>query len=346
MVKTKLDKLIICSLVGLLLCDAALHFFNYREQKNIIENLKNHKSVVSDIGDQFKRTISEYKLNALFDGKYDNNNFLMNNPIVHNQESMNFDEIIKSLYDIVSVGRYKSENGEEFKVHKFGKAVAWNDMKEEPYFITVEHVAKLAKVMDYPFDDGKPKTQCTLQNTEHFLMIDSENGEQYEIGRNMSEFSLFKLEEVLSNYRLDMELLHIPKKDLPDSVNINFFPYGIGRNSELNYGDMVYLIGNPFHKGINIRKGNVSMTEAQEKDFRGAPNKYFTTSVPVSPGDSGNVFIALRDGKPELVGLAQSVHKDNMCISTVLGIDAIMEEIGNAGITSLYESMQDKMFIN
>ena len=270
----------------------------------------------------------------------------MNNPILHKKESMNFNEVMKSLYDIVSIGRYKSENGEEFKVHKFGKSVALNDKEDESYLLTVDHVVQLAKTMDYPFDDGKPKTQCTLQKTEHYLMIDPENGKQYEIGNNISEFSLFKLEDVLSDYRLDMALFHIPKKDLPDSVNINFFPYGIGRNSELNYSDMVYLIGNPFHKGINIRKGNVSMTEAQEKDFRGAPNKYFTTSVPVSPGDSGNIFIALRDGKPELVGLAQSVHKDNMCISTVLGIDAIMEEIGNAGITSLYESMQDKMFIN
>ncbi|MEA3514897.1 MAG: S1C family serine protease [Nanoarchaeota archaeon] len=344
MVNNIFKNLMLFSFGGLVLCNAALHYIDYTKQKNIVKEVKYNQDLVKHIGSQLPKILPKYELETLLDKEYDQNNFLMNNPILNSEESMNFNEVVKSLYDIVSVGRYKSENGEEFKVHKFAKSVAWNDKKDEPYFFTVEHVAQLAKVMDYPFDDGKPKTQCTLQKTEHFLMIDPENGKQYEIGRNMSEFSLFKLEEVLSNYRLDMALLHIPKKDLPDSVNINFFPYGIGRNSELNYGDMVYLIGNPFHKGINIREGIVSMREAQENNFRGAPNKYFTTSVPVSPGDSGNLFIALRDGKPELVGLAQSVHKDNMCISTVLGIDAIMEEIGNAGITSLYESMQDKMF--
>ena len=175
-------------------------------------------------------------------------------------------------------------------------------------------------------------------------MIDLKNNKQYKAGCNISDFSTLKLKKVLGNYKLDIALFHIPKKNLPDSVNINCFPYGIGKKSELNYGDMVYVIGNPYHKGVNIREGIVSMKNALEKNFRGAPDKYFTTSVPISSGDSGNPFIALRDGKPELVGLAQSVHKDNMCISAVLGIDAIMDEIGNAGITSLYESMQDKMF--
>ena len=125
---------------------------------------------------------------------------------------------------------------------------------------------------------------------------------------------------------------------------MNCYPYSIGTKSELELGDIVYIIGNPLYRGLNLRDGIVS-SKSQYYAKKGiSKEEYFTTSLPISPGDSGCPVIALRDGKIELIGLAQSVLKDNVCVSHVVGIDAIMESIKGAGVPDLYESLQNKMY--
>ena len=88
----------------------------------------------------------------------------------------------------------------------------------------------------------------------------------------------------------------------------------------------------------------MSRKDAPIKSHPKNAEKYFTTSIPTSPGDSGGPIVALRDGNIELVGLMESVSTKNSCISFAVGIDAIMERIKDEGLTDLYESMQDKMY--
>lgn len=285
-------------------------------------------------------------LEALLDQKYDQNNFLMNNPLINQEKKMDFNKIAESIYDIKTRGQYSNKAGGKVIAEKYGKALALQDSKGEQYLLTVSHIVKANKTLSRIIGSNEPQYDPKIKKTisydctesKNYLMIDLKNGLPYKLGMKKNNYSDIPLTKIFDDKGLDAALFRIPK-----GTKLNCYPYDIGKKSELELGDRVYIIGNPLYRGTNLREGIISgKSRYFSKD--GTSNKdYFTTSLPISPGDSGCPVIALRDGKIELVGLAQSVLQANVCISFIVGIDAIMDRIKNADTPNIYKSLQDRM---
>ena len=113
--------------------------------------------------------------------------------------------------------------------------------------------------------------------------------------------------------------------EIPKDVSVRPFPYSLGNSDELEIGNLVYVLGNPMLSGLNVREGIVSALSFP--DFKDA----FSVSNGVYPGDSGMPAIAIRDGKFELVGLAQVALSDGRIyaahVGGVLSINTIRRAI-------------------
>lgn len=83
----------------------------------------------------------------------------------------------------------------------------------------------------------------------------------------------------------------------------------VGNSDELEIGTELVVIGNSFLKGINIKKGIVSILDLSDKyKILGSQseNEYkysFLIDCPIVPGDSGSPVLALKNNKYFLVGV-------------------------------------------
>jgi hypothetical protein len=91
------------------------------------------------------------------------------------------------------------------------------------------------------------------------------------------------------------------KLDLRQTLGVRVFTYPFGKAKELEWGTFVYLFGYPSGYRM-VTKGIVS---SPNKDAKGS----FIVDAVVSPGASGSIALAIRDGVPnfELVGLVKLI---------------------------------------
>ena len=89
---------------------------------------------------------------------------------------------------------------------------------------------------------------------------------------------------------LDLAVLKIGAKDLPTLP--------LGDSKQLEVGDYVVAIGNPFGLGQTVTSGIVSATDRPlgQDD----PRRFIQTDAPINPGNSGGALISLRG---ELIGI-------------------------------------------
>lgn len=89
---------------------------------------------------------------------------------------------------------------------------------------------------------------------------------------------------------LDLAVLKIGAKDLPTLA--------LGDSKQLQVGDYVVAIGNPFGLGQTVTSGIVSATDRPlgQDD----PRRFIQTDAPINPGNSGGALISL---KGELIGI-------------------------------------------
>lgn len=124
--------------------------------------------------------------------------------------------------------------------------------------------------------------------------------------------------------RLILETIGSNKGDIyiakPDKFVVNF-PCKPTRN--FNYGDKVYLIGNPSLKGFNIRKGYVSDLDGYGNEY-GKAEDSFGIDFPLQGGDSGCPVV---NDKFELIGLAKYVARNKFGYVNKIGLylDKIQE---------------------
>lgn len=339
---------------GLILVNSAFNYMAYKKsidiQKEIKQNQTTAQSIKQDLMSLPMQKYFKEGLEKILDQKYDSNDFLMNNPIYNTGRDMDFSKVSSSRYILRIKGEYESEDKDTLNCGKYSKMLALKDKNSEVYFLTLNHIVALEKeitkerkiIKDQK--EKKIKTKYVLKKISYSIMIDEKNGKEYSQKCDLDAFSYFGLNKIIDDQELDFALLHLPKENIPKNINFNFFPYAIGKKSELDQGNKLYLIGNAFNHGTNLRGGIVSMKNAPISIRPKNHKKYFTMSIPASPGDSGGLILALRDGNIELMGLMACVHKKNSCISYAVGIDAIMEKIKNGDVPDLYESMQDRMF--
>lgn len=121
------------------------------------------------------------------------------------------------------------------------------------------------------------------------IKVNSKN-KKYKIGDN-------KLETLVEDYKTDM---FIAKPNNP----ILDFPCPPSR--EVDYGDEIYLIGNPKMSGLNIRRGFISDLDGFG-NVLGEFDCVFGIDFPLHKGDSGCPVV---NKDFELVGLAKYVYAD------------------------------------
>jgi S1-C subfamily serine protease len=111
------------------------------------------------------------------------------------------------------------------------------------------------------------------------------------------------LKRIMADPELDIVLFELPGIELQS----NSLPCPVGNSDELTVGTFLYVVGNPFNSGINIREGIVSSLTGLEgiEQIEARRDDLFVISNGVAPGDSGGAVLGLRDGVPELVGLIQ-----------------------------------------
>jgi S1-C subfamily serine protease len=138
------------------------------------------------------------------------------------------------------------------------------------------------------------------------------------------EAETYEAEVVGSDPGLDLALL---KVDAPEKV---LHPLKLGRSSELEVGDPVVAIGNPFGLERTVTSGIVSALQRQIQ----APNGFsipqaIQTDAAINPGNSGGPLINA-DG--EVIGINAQIatggtSNGNVGIGFAIPIDTIREEL-------------------
>jgi S1-C subfamily serine protease len=140
----------------------------------------------------------------------------------------------------------------------------------------------------------------------------------------VSENREIALKEVLRDPNLDIALFEIPQDDLA----LPSLPCPVGNSNDLSVGNFLYVVGNPFNSGINVREGIVSSLLGLEgvEEIAVVRDNLFIISNGVVPGDSGGPVLGLRDGVPELVGLVQGTLGSTR-IGWAVKINPILESL-------------------
>jgi S1-C subfamily serine protease len=99
------------------------------------------------------------------------------------------------------------------------------------------------------------------------------------------------------------------KIESPQNVFLRVFNYPLGRSKELEWGSFVYVFGYPAGYRM-VTKGIVSLS--------GRPPGSFVVDAVVSPGASGSIALAIRDGVPhfELVGIIKMIPAQTSFVLT------------------------------
>lgn len=118
---------------------------------------------------------------------------------------------------------------------------------------------------------------------------------------------------------------------LPEEIvgGISVFPFALGKGGDLIRGNAVIVVSRPAQRrGVNARPGFVVNLGDYDLDRATFPEKklkeaehagvdlgetsqefFFQIAAPVFPGDSGGFVMAIRDGRPELVGIVSAVPR-------------------------------------
>ncbi|MCX6134062.1 MAG: serine protease [Ignavibacteriales bacterium] len=93
------------------------------------------------------------------------------------------------------------------------------------------------------------------------------------------------------------------------TANLRVFSYPLGKSKELEWGSFVYVFGYPAGYRM-VTKGIVSLSAK--------PQGSFVVDAVVSPGASGSIALAIRDGVPhfELVGMIKMIPAQTSYILT------------------------------
>ena len=248
------------------------------------------------------RNPTNVMLPPMIDGKYDNN------PILVNQRSMQIQRIIDSVYFLHTDTEFKLEDGEVITAELDSAGVLILDR----YILTVNHAV---------CHDSLQVEMLTPMGVQSIDVPAKKLAEQTYLNLHGTRI---RLEEVTKGKDDDIAIFRVP-----DDLQLNSFPYGIGNSDELQVGNFLYVIGNPMNYGINVREGIVSSMMAPEAIATILPHyeNAFMISNGVNPGDSGTPVIAIRDGKYELVGLSQGIFTNAQNLSWAIKINAIIHKL-------------------
>lgn len=187
-----------------------------------------------------------------------------------------------------------------------------------PYVFTNRHIVK-NYLSSARFGVGKEPDE--MQDEEYWLEIDPQGSwislKKIALSETEDDLAVFEMVEASGNY-----------------TTIPAPPFIIGRSDELKIGHVVFVAGSPAMHGFALRQGVVSgfgrtFSEGHKLPFGLKLKDVVIFSAPITTGDSGSPVIALRDGRPELVGIVASyLWYDNVAnFGVMIPIDLVVEKI-------------------
>jgi hypothetical protein len=251
------------------------------------------------------------KMNALLgiDGKYDNNNVLVN--------AANLDKFIDYKVNVASAVLFniKTSEGDFSFLPPPVEAPAIIIGK---YALMASHTSDSKMVREDLLSRISPSGGISdVEIVKHavFLIIGDKPIEMKEIYRDReNDFTLF---------------------ELPEGITAQNFPFLLGNSDELRIGNFIYMNGKPLGGYEVARPGHVTtLSVLYDGDgYKKDENKFGISQV-VQPGDSGSPIVIFRDGKPELVGICVGyigsggnvIRSNASKINTA--IDGIKEKLG------------------
>lgn len=123
---------------------------------------------------------------------------------------------------------------------------------------------------------------------------------------------------------------------VPDSVELQSFPYPIGNSDDLKIGNFLYQIGDRIGFFI-VKEGIVSSLKGppenrvKNTNVKYSSNNAFMITNGVNTGDSGSPVIAIRDGSFELVGLVQGEFTNMKRMGWAIRINTICKILKKEG---------------
>ncbi len=158
----------------------------------------------------------------------------------------------------------------------------------------------------------------------------------------LSDGRSFKARVLGTDARNDIALLKIEGKNLPVAP--------IGDSNQLQVGDWVIAVGNPFGFESTVTAGIVSALNRRVRGLRGLPDNLIQTDAAINQGNSGG---ALADSRGRLVGINTAIFSPsggNVGIGFAIPINQVREAVndilayGSIGIAWLgvgYASIAD-----
>ncbi|MBW3003145.1 serine protease [Candidatus Woesearchaeota archaeon] len=247
-----------------------------------------------------------------FDKKYDNHNMF-------HKDSL--EEMLNSTHKVyghitVEVTRFSYEGNKSKKSvtesikTATGSAVVIENDNRSVKLLTCNHCVTLPKFKDQYDPQKRPLVKYRVKDV-HFVLEEKESiiPEAYQPLVGVERFSTGpELRVIARDSAHDLAVVQT-KKRAGDWIK-RYKPWNRwGNSSELEPGDFVYVLGYSNDRGKHLFHGYMSSdgVEASKND-----DYYFYIDGSVNKGNSGGPVFALRDGKPELVGITRSKIPDGM----------------------------------
>lgn len=186
-----------------------------------------------------------------------------------------------------------------------------------PYVLALYHSVNVAQVQIPMFT---PQGFMTMQ-----MPADEVREEQHWLLESKDAQQRIFLQKIAAFPEEDFALFKMPDSAAPSHPTFTF-----GKSGELKIGNVAFILGSPHLWGAVIRPGIVSAFGAdlaltKEQSEALGQKDAIVLSIAVIGGDSGSPVLALRGGKPELVGLVNA--KINETLGSMIALDSMLEKI-------------------
>ncbi|MBW3015526.1 serine protease [Candidatus Woesearchaeota archaeon] len=265
-------------------------------------------------------------LGSAVDGKYDNHNLFCDDSLESLLEPTH--KINSTVqFELVSYS-YDTEGKRHEKVRRIsrsghGSGIVVDNNGERLKILTCDHVVPTPRKTRWY--DGKKRLVREIRNLKQRYVL-----EQFSLNLPIALPPVFgsanfsfglELDVAARDQRSDLALLETRLKDIKRIKGYKAFKRW-GNSDELKPGDFLYAVGYPFGLSKQVTDGRV----ASEVDKR---RLIYFSSACINPGNSGGPVYALRDGRPEFVGISQKTWYNGIS-GMIRGdvIKAFLEKIG------------------
>ncbi|MBW3015525.1 S1C family serine protease [Candidatus Woesearchaeota archaeon] len=302
------------------------------EKEGLLDRVKKYgKKVVAAGALAFSLLFSPYQayagtyfdfMRTAVDKKYDNHNMF-------HKDSL--DELVESCHKIykhvtVEITDYSYDKGKtkETKSERIftgvGSAAVIENNGGNVKLLSCHHLIGGPQLRDRYDSENRPLRKHKVKKIR-YILEEKETifPEEYKALTGVERFSQGpELRVVASDKKHDIAIFQTKGK--VESIHRYKQVKLWGNSSELSLGDFLYVVGFPRDRGKHVIHGYVSSNGVK---CTNEDNHYIYMDMPINAGNSGGPVFALRDGKPELVGVARCSIPNAQGMGGAVGIDYV-----------------------